>query len=92
MPTYDARIADTLQGIGPETEVSDLWQQFDALAQVPVMVIRGALSDLLSGETIAAMKRRHPDIRFVEVTDQGHAPLLQDGPTLGEVEHFVNGV
>jgi pimeloyl-ACP methyl ester carboxylesterase len=90
VPTYDARIADSLKGIGPETVVPDLWQQFDALAQVPVMVIRGAHSDLLSTATVQAMKARHPDMRIVEVADQGHAPLLEDEPTVAAVERFVN--
>jgi pimeloyl-ACP methyl ester carboxylesterase len=90
VPTYDVTIAETLKDIGPETEVPDLWPQFDAWAQAPLMVIRGALSDLLSAETVAAMKARHPDIRVVEVADQGHAPMLEDEPTLAAVERFVN--
>ena len=56
VPTYDVRIAETLKDIVCETAVPDLWPQFDALAQVPVMVIRGALSDLLSAETVEAMR------------------------------------
>ena len=89
VPTYDVKIADTLKDIGLETGVPDLWQQFDALAQVPVMVIRGARSDLLSAETVEAMKARHHDLRVVEVADQGHAPMLQDEPTLAAIEQFV---
>jgi pimeloyl-ACP methyl ester carboxylesterase len=92
VPAYDVKIAETLKDVGPETIVPDLWPQFDALAQVPVMVVRGALSDLLSAETMAAMSGRHPDLRVVEVADQGHAPMLQDEPTLGAIERFVNGV
>ena len=91
-PTYDVRIAETLKDIGPETMVAGLWPQFDALAQVPVMVIRGALSDLLSTETLEAMKARHPGMRMVEVADQGHAPMLQDETTVGAIEQFVNAV
>ena len=91
-PTYDVRIAETLKDIGPETKVAGLWPQFDALAQVPVMVIRGALSDLLSTETLEAMKARHPGIRIVKVGDQGHAPMLQDEPTLAAIEQFVSAV
>jgi pimeloyl-ACP methyl ester carboxylesterase len=90
VPTYDVTIAETLKDIGPETIVSDLWPQFDALARVPVMVIRGALSDLLSAETVQAMKARHSGLRVAEVPDQGHAPLLQDEPTLAAIEQFVN--
>jgi pimeloyl-ACP methyl ester carboxylesterase len=91
-PTYDVRIADTLKDISPETIGPGLWPQFDALAQVPVMVIRGALSDLLSTETVEAMKAQHPSMRIVEVADQGHAPMLQDETTVAAIEQFVNAV
>jgi pimeloyl-ACP methyl ester carboxylesterase len=91
-PTYDARIAETLREISRETVVPDLWPQFDALAQVPVMVIRGVLSDLLSPQTVQAMSARHPDMRVVEVAGQGHAPMLQDEPTLAAIERFVRAV
>ena len=92
VPTYDARIAETLKEISRETVVPDLWPQFNALAQVPVMVIRGVLSDLLSAETVEAMKTRHLGMRVVEAAGQGHAPMLQDEPTLAAIEQFVRAV
>ena len=92
VPTYDVRISESLKDLGPETSVPDLWPQFDALAQVPLMVIRGALSDLLSAETLEAMNARHPGMRVVEVAGQGHAPMLQDEPTLAAIERFVNAI
>lgn len=91
-PTYDIRIAETLKDISPETRVAGLWPQFDALAQVPVMAIRGSLSDLLSTETLEAMKTRHPGMRIVQVANQGHAPMLQDETTVAAIEQFVNAV
>ena len=69
--------------------VPTLWPQFDALAAVPVMVVRGENSDLLSAETVTAMAARHPDLTAVTVPGQGHAPLLTDAPTLEAVSGFV---
>ncbi len=74
VPTYDVKIAETLKDVGPETIVPDLWPQFDALAQVPVMVIRGALSDLLSAATVEAMSARHPDMRVGRSRRPGPRP------------------
>ena len=91
-PTYDVRVAESLKDLDLETVVPDLWPQFDALTKVPLMVIRGALSDLLSAETVEAMRRRHPDMRSVDAAGQGHAPMLQDEPTLAAIEQFVNAV
>jgi pimeloyl-ACP methyl ester carboxylesterase len=91
-PTYDVRLSETLKDVTPDSSVADLWPQFDALAQVPVMVIRGALSDLLSRETVEAMRARRNAIEVIEVPDQGHAPLLQDEPTIAAVERFVAAI
>jgi pimeloyl-ACP methyl ester carboxylesterase len=89
VPTYDVRIADTLTDVTPDSPLAELWPQFDALAGVPLMVIRGALSDLLSLSTVAAMKARRPDMHVVEVPDQGHAPWLEDEATLAAIDRFL---
>ena len=87
---YDPRLAETLAAITPETPMPDLWPAFDTLADVPVQVLRGTLSDLLSAETVAKMAARHPGLEAVEVADQGHAPLLEDDPTLDAIVDFLD--
>jgi pimeloyl-ACP methyl ester carboxylesterase len=89
LPTYDVRIAKTLEAIDLERPLQSLWVEFDALAGVPVMVIRGANSDLLSPATVAAMRARRPDLDAIEVPDQGHAPLLVEPETIGHIGSFI---
>jgi pimeloyl-ACP methyl ester carboxylesterase len=89
VPTYDVRIAKTLEGIDLGRPLQALWTEFDALARVPVMVIRGANSDVLSPATVNAMRARRPDLDAIEVPDQGHAPLLVDQETIGHVGAFI---
>jgi hypothetical protein len=67
-----------------------MWKEFDALARTPLMVIRGANSDILSRATIEAMRVRREQIDVVEVADQGHPPLLTDGPTISRIAGFVS--
>jgi pimeloyl-ACP methyl ester carboxylesterase len=79
--TYDPALAETLADFDVEHPLAPLWNEFDALAVVPVLVIRGANSDILSKATVAEMQARHPNLEVMEVADQGHVPLL-DGPNL----------
>jgi pimeloyl-ACP methyl ester carboxylesterase len=53
-----------------------------------MLVIRGANSDILSAETLAAMAARHPGMESIEVPDQGHVPLLEGDLAVG-VTQFV---
>ena len=78
IPTYDPALAHNLTAINPDQPVPTMWRQFEALAQVPVLVIHGANSDILSSETVEAMKTRHPGIDVLVVPDRGHAPLLAE--------------
>jgi pimeloyl-ACP methyl ester carboxylesterase len=89
LATYDVRIAKTLAGIDLERPLQPLWVEFDALTRVPVMVIRGANSDLLSASTVAAMRARRPDIDVIEVPDQGHAPLLVEHEIISQIGSFI---
>ena len=91
VPTYDVRLADTLKGIDFERPLPPLWKEFDALAHIPLMVVRGALSDLLSSTTVEAMRTRREEMGMetVEVPDQGHAPLLAEADIIARIAQFV---
>jgi pimeloyl-ACP methyl ester carboxylesterase len=89
LPTYDVRIAKTLEGLDLERPLQSLWMEFDALAQVPVMVVRGANSDVLSTATIAAMRARRAQLDAIEVPDQGHAPMLAERETIDQISAFI---
>jgi len=88
--TYDPNLATTMAGIDLEQPVPALWKEFDALANVPVMVVRGANSDILSATTVAQMQMRHPRLETLEVPDQGHAPLLMDAESVERISAFVS--
>src|SRR5262249_12303318 len=66
-----------------------LWDQFDALAHIPLMVIRGANSDMLASTTVNAMLVRRAQLEVVVIPDQGHAPLLADPMAIRRIAAFV---
>jgi pimeloyl-ACP methyl ester carboxylesterase len=87
--TYDPALARILKDISPDQPLPSLWPQFDALGRMPLLVFRGANSDILSEETVAAMLGRHPRMEAFEVPDQGHAPLLAEPATIAAIGGFA---
>lgn len=67
----------------------DLWPLFDALAGLPLALIRGANSDLLARETVAEMRARRPDMAFVEVPDRAHVPFLDESEAVALIRAFL---
>jgi pimeloyl-ACP methyl ester carboxylesterase len=87
--SYDPALAQGLAALDIDQPQPPLWQQFDALAGVPVMVVRGENSDLLSPNTVAAMRQRRPDLQVVEVPGQGHAPFLMEDDIIARIGQFI---
>lgn len=86
---YDPAIArgfETEGGVAPP----DLWPLWQTLGDKPVLVVRGALSDLLSPDTVTRMAELHPGtFERVEVPNRGHAPLLDEPEALAAIEPFL---
>ena len=88
VPSYDPALSKTFDEADPDKPLPDLWAQFDALPDVPLMVVRGENSDLLSTATVAAMKDRRPDLTVIDVEGEGHAPRLE-GSVIAEIAAFA---
>ena len=88
---YDMSIADPFNepdGAAPP----DLWPALEALSGRPVLLVRGALSDLLSDATLREMQARLPDSDIVTVPDVGHAPLLEEPEAMTAIEMFLKRI
>jgi len=83
----DPRIGDALRAAPPVA--GGLWPAFEQLGGIPMLVIRGALSDLLSADTVDRMRRGKPDLEAVTVGNRGHVPLLDEPEALSAIDRFL---
>jgi pimeloyl-ACP methyl ester carboxylesterase len=87
---YDPRIAIALQTgkLRPTSLAGRL--AFKRLAHKrPVLLVRGALSDLLEPEQAAWMRRAAPTMQYTEVPNVGHAPMLTEPESLEAIRQFL---
>ena len=85
---YDPAIALPFQTKGPAPRI-DLWPLFHALAQKPLLVIRGEISDLLSAAALEKMREVAPEMVSVTVPGVGHAPTLSEPEAVAAIDAFL---
>jgi pimeloyl-ACP methyl ester carboxylesterase len=83
----DPKISEAFKN--SSTAAPDMWPLYALIKSVPTLVVRGALSDILSAATVARMAREKPDLVHIEVADRGHTPLLNEPPCLAAIDAFV---
>jgi pimeloyl-ACP methyl ester carboxylesterase len=88
---YDPRLREAFLAAFDGPPVA-LWPVFDALDGLPLALIRGANSDLLTPDTVARMQARRPDMRFAEVPDRAHIPFLDEPQALGLIRGFLGSL
>lgn len=74
---YDMAIAEPFREPGGAAP-ADLWIAYKALSEVPMVLVRGELSDLITAETVAKMGERNRAMTTVTVPNVGHAPTLDE--------------
>ncbi len=87
--TFDPKLVKPLDMLDLDEPLPPAWPIFDALADIPLLVIRGANSDMLSPATLIEMARRHKSCATYIAEGQGHAPLLYDKGAIDRIAEFV---
>lgn len=73
---WDENLARPLQRLKPGD--IDLWPLFRSLRKVPLVVLRGALSNILLEDTFDKMIDANPNMTAITVPNVGHAPSLSE--------------
>lgn len=89
--TYDPDLRRAMEAAMAAAPV-DLWPLFDACAGVPLALIRGANSDVLSRGTADEMQRRRPDMIRADIADRGHVPFLDEPEAVSAIKLWLKQV
>lgn len=91
-PSFAFRLLQRLQRAGLIRRVGgvplDPWDTFQAMT-MPGLLLRGALSDVLTVDIVERMRQAKPDLRVVTVPGRGHAPLLDEPIARGAIDEFL---
>ncbi|MDI3306520.1 MAG: alpha/beta hydrolase [Acetobacteraceae bacterium] len=89
-PRWDTRLARSMRSApaGP----TELWQFFGALEHVPLLLVWGQASAVLSAVTVERMQELRPDMKLVALPGIGHAPTLVEPPVIAALDRFLAAV
>ena len=88
VPDYDSKISEPFRLPGGEAGV-DLWPAIEAMKAVPLLMVRGALSDILSEATANEVKKRVKGAKLVTVPETGHTPTLDEPIAARAIDRFL---
>ncbi|MEL6301474.1 MAG: alpha/beta hydrolase [Pseudomonadota bacterium] len=84
---FDPNIGRAIREL--DMELGDLWARLDDMRDVPMLLLRGQNSDILSREVAMRMQSQHPRLTLVEVIDRGHVPLLDESDSVAAIHAFL---
>lgn len=86
---YDKQIAAPLRVPHGGEAAADLWPAYRALGDIPLLILRGALSDILARSAADRMLTELPTARLVEVPGVGHAPTMDEPEALAAIDAWA---
>jgi pimeloyl-ACP methyl ester carboxylesterase len=88
---YDIKIAEGVRA-SVEAEQPDLWPLYDALGELPVLILRGAHSDILRKNVATKMARRLPNATLAAIARVGHVPALTENDTTAAITGWLSSI
>ncbi|MEM6485852.1 MAG: alpha/beta hydrolase [Pseudomonadota bacterium] len=89
---YDPKIAEPIADQEENAVPPDLWPMFEQMATLPMLLIRGELSDLLAADCVRKMLAVASGLKYTQVRERGHAPMLNEPEAVESIEHFLNSL
>jgi len=87
---YDPEIKQNLQPAKEGEPAPNLWAQFEMIKNIPIGLISGEISDILTSDIIEKMNAIKPDLQNTIVPNVGHAPILNETTALAFIKKILN--
>jgi pimeloyl-ACP methyl ester carboxylesterase len=90
---YDPVILSGLnQAAEPDAVAPTLWPLWTQLHSIPILAVRGGLSDILSAEILERMAATHPSLTALTLSNRGHAPMLDEPAAVAAIDAFLRSL
>ncbi len=87
---YDPRVTETFRSVTVTSSTYDMAPCYMSLATGrPILLVRGALSDLLENSEVDKMAMMSTDLRRIDIDYVGHAPMLTEAPARAAITDFL---
>jgi pimeloyl-ACP methyl ester carboxylesterase len=87
-PDHDPAVAAGMASVDPAA-IPSTWELFDSINHLPMLVLRGAASDLFAETTVEEMQRRNASLRSVTIAERGHCPTLDEPESDAAIRAFL---
>ncbi|VAV90148.1 Hydrolase, alpha/beta fold family [hydrothermal vent metagenome] len=93
-PDYDYNLTKTFPTVEfiQAGKIPEAWDLFATLKDLPMAVIRGENSDLLSIETVEKMEKAHPGLITATVPNRAHVPFLDEPEAIEAIDSVLNAL
>jgi pimeloyl-ACP methyl ester carboxylesterase len=92
VPAFDPGVLKGLNETDLTAVLPDLWSHWTRLDSIPILAIRGALSDIISPQILDAMAARHPNLTPITIANRGHAPMLDEPAAVAAIDAFLKSL
>ena len=89
---YDPVVLNGLNEADLSAVPPNLWSIWVQLGSIPILAIRGGLSDILGADILATMAARHPNLITETIRNRGHAPMLGEPAAVSAINAFLEGL
>lgn len=89
---YDPDLAKPMLDPDSDAVPPDLWPLFENLGKLPLLVVRGALTDILAEDCVEKMHTLAPAMHVINVDERGHAPMLDEPEVVAAIDALLGDV